>query len=51
MIGAAWRRTLNDDRSYHAINLNEFSFTVPIYAYQVEGEGGLSLIWSRPNRD
>src|SRR5437868_11993254 len=31
-IGAAWRRTSKDNRSYHSVKLGDPSFTAPIYA-------------------
>ena len=31
-IGAAWRRTSKDNRSYHSVKLDDPSFTAPIYA-------------------
>jgi hypothetical protein len=29
-ISAAWRRTSNDNRSYHSVKLDDLSFTMPI---------------------
>jgi uncharacterized protein (DUF736 family) len=47
-IGAAWRRTSKDDRTYHSVKLDDPSFTAPIYANLFEGDdGGFALIWSR----
>ena len=47
-IGAAWRPTSKDDRAYHAVKLNDPSFTAPIYANLFEGDDGeFALIWSR----
>ncbi|CAG0933243.1 hypothetical protein PLCT1_02303 [Planctomycetaceae bacterium] len=52
-IGAAWSKQSNEGRNYLGLKLDDPSFTAPIYAtlIEVEGEGGLQLIWSRPNRD
>jgi uncharacterized protein (DUF736 family) len=52
--GAAWRRTGKEtERDYLSVKLDDPSFPAPIYAtlIEVEGEKGLQLIWSRPNRD
>lgn len=47
-IGAAWRRTSKENRTYHSVKLDDPSFTVPIYANLFEGENGeFALIWSR----
>ena len=47
-IGAAWRRTSKDNRSYHSVKLDDPSFTAPIYANLFEGDDGeCALIWSR----
>ena len=47
-IGAAWRRTSKDNRSYHSVKLDDPSFTAPIYANLFEGDDGeFALIWSR----
>ena len=47
-IGAAWRRTSKDDRTYHSVKLDDPSFTAPIYANLFEGDDGeFALIWSR----
>ena len=37
-IGAAWRRTSKDNRSYHSVKLDDPSFTTPIYANLFEGD-------------
>ncbi|MCP3467989.1 DUF736 domain-containing protein [Bradyrhizobium sp. CCGUVB23] len=53
-LGAAWQKTTKDtERDYLSVKLDNPSFPAPIYAtlIEVEGEGGLQLIWSRPNRD
>ncbi len=52
-FGAAWKKTSERDRDYLSVKLDDPSFPAPIYAtlIEVEGEEGLSLIWSRPNRD
>ena len=46
-LGAAWRRTSKDNRSYHSVKLDDPTFTAPIYANLFEGddatgEGNLS---------
>ena len=47
-IGAAWRRTSKEDRTYHSVKLDDPSFTAPIYANLFEGDDGeYALIWSR----
>ena len=53
-LGAAWqKRSEQTDRDYLSVKLDDPSFPAPIYATlaEVEGEDGLQLIWSRPNRD
>ena len=53
-LGAAWQKRSNEtDRDYLSVKLDDPSFPAPIYAtlVEVEGEQGLQLIWSRPNRD
>ena len=53
-FGAMWKKKSQDTgREYHSVKLDDPSFPAPIYAtlVEVEGEDGLSLIWSRPNRD
>jgi uncharacterized protein (DUF736 family) len=52
-FGAAWRKTSNEGRDYLSVKLDDPSFPSPIYAslVEVEGEDGLSLIWSRRNGD
>jgi hypothetical protein len=52
-FGAAWKKTSNEGRDYLSVKLDDPSFPTPIYAtlIEVEGEEGLSLIWSRSNRD
>ena len=47
-LGAAWKRTSKEGRSYHSVKLDDPSFPAPIYASLIEGEDGASnLIWSR----
>ena len=47
-IGAVWRRTSKDGRTYHSVKLDDPSFTAPIYANLFEGDDGeYALIWSR----
>lgn len=53
-LGAAWQKHSDQtDRDYLSVKLDDPSFPAPIYAtlVEVEGEEGLQLIWSRPNRD
>ncbi|UGY30238.1 DUF736 family protein (plasmid) [Bradyrhizobium septentrionale] len=53
-LGAAWQKTAKDtERDYLSVKLDDPSFLAPIYAtlIEVEGQDGLQLIWSRPNRD
>ncbi|NTG45345.1 DUF736 domain-containing protein [Rhizobium rhizogenes] len=52
-FGVAWKKTSNEGRDYLSVKLDDPSFPAPIYAtlIEVEGEEGLSLIWSRPIRD
>ncbi|WMT79562.1 DUF736 domain-containing protein [Bradyrhizobium sp. Ash2021] len=52
--GAAWQKTAKDtERDYLSVKLDDPSFPAQIYAtlIEVEGQDGLQLIWSRPNRD
>jgi uncharacterized protein (DUF736 family) len=37
-IGAAWRRTSKDNRSYHSVKPDDPPFTAPIYANLFEGD-------------
>lgn len=53
-LGAAWQKTTRDtERDYLSVKLDDPSFPAPIYAtlIEVDGQEGLQLIWSRPNRD
>ena len=53
-LGAAWqKRSVETDRDYLSVKLDDPSFPAPIYATltEVEGEPGFQLIWSRPSRD
>ena len=53
-LGAAWQKhSEQSGRDYLSVKLDDPSFPAPIYAtlIEVEGEEGLQLIWSRPNRD
>ena len=53
-LGAAWQKhSEQSGRDYLSVKLDDPSFPAPIYAtlVEVEGEQGLQLIWSRPNRD
>ncbi|TIR29387.1 MAG: DUF736 domain-containing protein [Mesorhizobium sp.] len=53
-LGAAWQKVSREtERDYLSVKLDDPSFPAPIYAtlIEVEGEEGMQLIWSRPNRD
>lgn len=53
-LGAPWqKRSDQTDRDYLSVKLDDPSFPAPIYAtlVELEGEEGLQLIWSQPNRD
>ena len=53
-FGAAWKKTAKEsDREYLSVKLDDPSFTAPIYASLVKGEGdeSFTLIWSRRNTD
>ena len=53
-LGAAWQKhSEQSGRDYLSVKLDDPSFPAPIYATlaEVDGEEGLQLIWSRPNRD
>ncbi|MER8395188.1 DUF736 domain-containing protein [Mesorhizobium sp. M1340] len=53
-LGAAWQKVSREtERDYLSVKLDDPSFPAPIYTtlIEVEGEEGLQLIWSRPNRD
>jgi uncharacterized protein (DUF736 family) len=52
-FGAAWKKTSREGRDYLSVKLDDPSFPAPIYAslVEVDGEDGLSLIWSRRNAD
>ena len=53
-LGAAWQKTAKEsERDYLSVKLDDPSFPAPIYAtlIEVDGQDGLQLIWSRPNRD
>jgi uncharacterized protein (DUF736 family) len=52
-FGAAWKKTSAEGREYLSVKLDDPSFATPIYAslVEVEGEDGLSLIWSRRASD
>ncbi len=50
-IGAAWKKTSNEKRSYLSVRLDDPSLAAPILANLCEMENGeYDLIWSRPNR-
>lgn len=46
-IGAAWKRTSQENTAYHSVKLDDQSFPAPIFANLVEIDGGYALIWSR----
>jgi uncharacterized protein (DUF736 family) len=48
-FGAAWKKKSSEGREYLSVKLDDPTFPAPIYAslVEVEGEEGLSLIWSR----
>jgi uncharacterized protein (DUF736 family) len=52
-FGAAWKKKSSEGREYLSVKLDDPSFPAPIYAslVEVEGEEGVSLIWSRRNGD
>jgi uncharacterized protein (DUF736 family) len=53
-FGAAWKKTARDsDREYLSVKLDDPSFPAPIYAslVKVDGDDGLTLIWSRRSGD
>ena len=51
-IGAAWtKRSMETDRDYLSVKLDDPSFTAPIYANLFDEEDGTAtLIWSRPTK-
>ena len=46
-IGAAWKRTSQENTVYHSVRLDDPSFPAPIFANLVEVGGDHVLIWSR----
>lgn len=53
-FGAAWKKIARDsDREYLSVKLDDPSFPAPIYAslVKVDGDEGLTLIWSRRHGD
>ncbi|HGW5374942.1 TPA: DUF736 domain-containing protein [Pseudomonas aeruginosa] len=47
-IGAAWKKTSQNDRPYLSVTLDDPSFPATIYARLIEEEEGTyNLIWSR----
>ncbi len=46
-IGAAWKKTSQENRDYLSVKLDDPSFPVPIYAILVDADDGYALIWSR----
>jgi uncharacterized protein (DUF736 family) len=46
-IGAAWKRTSQENTVYHSVKLDDPSFPAPIFANLVEVDGAHVLIWSR----
>ena len=52
LLGAAWAKTSQADRSYLSVSLDDPSFPSAIYARLVESDDGSHhLIWSRPSND
>lgn len=50
-IGAAWKKTSTENRSYLSVRLDDPSLPAPILANLCEMENGeFDLIWSRPQR-
>ena len=50
-LGAAWRKTSAENRTYLSVRLDDPSLPAPILANLCEMENGeFDLIWSRPNR-
>ena len=49
-IGAAWKRTSQQDRPYLSIKLDDPSLPAPIYASIQEDEqpGQFTMLWTRP---
>ncbi|MEQ1698140.1 MAG: DUF736 domain-containing protein [Hyphomicrobiaceae bacterium] len=52
-IGAAWRKTAEDQMSYLSVRLDDPTFTAPIRAALIEktDDGTLRLLWRREKRD
>lgn len=46
-IGAAWKKTSAEGKTYLSLRLDDPSFTAPISCRLVEGDDGHRLIWSR----
>ncbi|WP_128945120.1 DUF736 domain-containing protein [Bradyrhizobium zhanjiangense] len=51
-IGAAWTKHSNEGRDYLGLELDDPSFTAPIFAnlFADEKDEAFGLIWSRPSR-
>ena len=49
-LGAAWKKTTEDDRSYLSVKLDDPSLPREIFAALFEADEGYHLIWSRPRR-
>lgn len=46
-LGAAWRKTAQDEREYLSVRLDDPAFAGPVHALLVETAAGFGLIWSR----
>ena len=46
-IGATWQRTSKENTIYHAVKLDDPSFSSPIYANLVAIDDAYALVWSR----
>jgi uncharacterized protein (DUF736 family) len=49
-IGAAWKKTSQQDRPYLSVKLDDPSLPAPIYAslHEDDQPGQFSMIWTRP---
>jgi uncharacterized protein (DUF736 family) len=46
-IGAAWKRSSQENTVYHSVKLDDPSFPAPIYANLVAVDDAYALVWSR----